>query len=320
MALSPLLVDAKKEYTYQLADVLTPYVFDTIAVLYDRSKRQHATFREYLRRVPHWNASTITEKTNEIERKNPQLQDLIAACCVSYTKVLGSIRLSNSQNSNFRIALPESGVFVHGVYIHVAKEFYYAPDLVTADRATKMGLVRSAVEESVRQHVPIKELLKAYLSVAIDTGGQLDPMAIPAAEEYEDQPADQSPVAQSPFFEQQQQQPMMMVMPQQQQQQPMLVQPVQPQMVHMVQPQQVHPQPQPFQTQIQPQPQPQPEPQPEPQQQPQPQPEPQQLQQQHTEYAAEYNDDNVMQVQYVPRDTAAAAPAQGENNDLVDFE
>jgi len=174
--LSPLLVDAKKEYTHQLADVLAPYVMNTVARIYETSKKKTAAFRELLRQVPNWNNSSIEERTNEIERRNPQLEDLIAACCVSYTKVLGSIRLNQSQNSNVRIALPQTTAFVHGVYIHVAKEFFYDPKLVYADRHAKILLLQDAVEESIRQHVPIRQLLKAYLSLAVDSDG-MDPLA-----------------------------------------------------------------------------------------------------------------------------------------------
>lgn len=176
MALTPLLVDAKKEYMHQLADVLTPYVMNTIGRIYDAAQKKEKNFREMLRQVPNWNASNIEERTIEIERRCPQLQDLIAACCVSYTKVLGSIRLNQSQNSNVRVSLPQSSTFVHGVYIYVAKEFFYEPKLVYATRTTKMNLLRDAVDESTRQHVPMQQLLKAYLSVAVDDSG-LDPLA-----------------------------------------------------------------------------------------------------------------------------------------------
>jgi len=194
MALSPLLVDAKKEYTHQLADLLAPYVMNTIARLFEISNKKQTAFRELLRQVPNWNASNIQERTHEIERRNPQLQDLIAACCVSYTKVLGSIRISQAQNSNYRVSLPESSTFVHGVYIHVAKEFFYTPKLIYANRHEKIQLLQDAVDESIRQHVPIRQLLKAYLSVAVDESG-MDPLAaapLPSQERYmEEEPLQQ---------------------------------------------------------------------------------------------------------------------------------
>lgn len=217
MALTPLLVDAKKEYMHQLADVLMPYTMNTIGKIYDAAQKKEKTFREMLRQVPNWNASHIDERTHEIERRCPQLQDLIAACCVSYTKVLGSIRLNQSQNSNVRVSLPQSSTFVHGVYIYVAKEFFYEPKLVYATRTTKINLMRDAVDESTRQHVPMQQLLKAYLSVAVDDTG-LDPLAA-AADGFQTPVMVQSPVATDQQQHQFEQQLLQQLMAQQQQQQ-----------------------------------------------------------------------------------------------------
>lgn len=232
MALSPLLVDAKKEYTTQLGDLLSPYILNTISKIYDISKKKTSVFREQLRQVPNWNASMIEQRTLEIERRNPQLQDLIAACCVSYTKVLGSIRLNPSQNSNVRVALPQSSDFIHSVYTHVAKEFFYDPKLVFGDRHTKAQLLRDAVEESVRHHVPIRQLLQAYLSTAVDSDG-MDPMAAAGGESPRSPQAHQvamSPprvYAMPPMMMPQFQQPMQPMQPMQQMQQ------IQPEMQQM---------------------------------------------------------------------------------------
>jgi hypothetical protein len=252
MALSPLLVDAKKEYTHQLADLLAPYVMNTVARLFEASNKKQSAFRELLRQVPNWNASNIEERTNEIERRNPQLQDLIAACCVSYTKVLGSIRLSQAQNSNYRVSLPQSSTFVHGVYIHVAKEFFYNPKLVYATRHEKIELLRDAVDESIRQHVPISQLLKAYLSVAVDESG-MDPMAaapLPAQERYteEQQQQQQQPMYESPqnmFLPQYQAAPVPIPVPVQQQPVYYQMSPPQPVVVQNAPQQQFQEQPQP---------------------------------------------------------------------------
>lgn len=241
MTLSPLLVDAKKEYTHQLADLLAPYVMTTLARMFEKANKNQKTFREMLRQVPNWNATIIDERTHEIERRNPQLADLIAACCVSYTKVLGSIKLNHSQSSNVRISLPHSNTFVHGVYIHVAKEYYYEPKMLYADRHAKMNLMHDAVEESIRQHVPIQQLLKAYLSTAVDEQG-IDPIA--ASMEMDGSPQQASmpgtPIHPGPALNDVDlmQQLQQLQMQQQQQQMPVMMQPAQmPVMVQQPQPQ-----------------------------------------------------------------------------------
>lgn len=178
-SLTPILLDAKKEYTHQLADVMLPYVMRTVSALYDQAKHKTKQFRVLLQQVPSWNDQVIREKTADIERKYSQLQNLITACCVSYTKVLGSIRLNTTQQSNIRLSIPETHAFVHGVYVYVAKEFFYEPQLVYSTRAAKNDLMREAVEESVRQNVPIDQLLEAYLTTSVDGQG-IDPIAASA--------------------------------------------------------------------------------------------------------------------------------------------
>lgn len=178
-SLTPILLDAKKEYVHQLSDIMLPYVMRTVSGLYDHAKHKPKQFRMMLQQVPSWNDQVIKDKTAEIERKYSQLQNLITACCVSYTKVLGSIRLNTNQNSNIRLSVPDTSKFVHSVYIYVAKEFFYEPKLLYSNRASKNDLMREAVEESVRQNVPIDQLLEAYLTVSVDNEG-IDPIAASA--------------------------------------------------------------------------------------------------------------------------------------------
>lgn len=178
-SLTPILLDAKKEYVHQLSDIMLPYVMRTISGLYDHAKHKPKQFRMMLQQVPSWNDQVIKDKTAEIERKYSQLQNLITACCVSYTKVLGSIRLNTNQNSNIRLSVPDTSKFVHSVYIYVAKEFFYEPKMLYSNRASKNDLMREAVEESVRQNVPIDQLLEAYLTVSVDNEG-IDPIAASA--------------------------------------------------------------------------------------------------------------------------------------------
>ena len=172
--MNPNLFEAKREYSKQLANILTPYVFATIAKIFEANRHK---FRQALRDVPNWNSGMIADKTTEITMKHPHLQNLITAACVSYTKMLGSIRLNNNVSSNVRVTIPEVGPFIHSVYTYVAREFFYEPTtLLKANRHVKNDLVEDAIDEAVREHVPIDQLLDAYLSPAVDTRG-IDPFA-----------------------------------------------------------------------------------------------------------------------------------------------
>lgn len=170
--LTPLLIDAKKEYVGQLTDVLAPYVLNRFVNLFMAARRAAPktpilAFQKALRDIPSWNAGTIVEYTQEIQSKYTFLGDLIAACFVAYVKILSSVKL-HQQKPNIRLKLPSNDAFVHKVYVHAAREFYTTPALINADRATKVAVVKMAVETSVRDMLPIEDILKAYLGNTVD--------------------------------------------------------------------------------------------------------------------------------------------------------
>lgn len=171
--LTPLLIDAKREYVGQLTDVLAPFVINYVQALYLAAVQQHRNaatlaFQRGLRDIPQWNAPTVAQRTSEIQGRYSFLGDLIAACFVAYVKILSSVKL-HQQKPNIRLRLPANDVFVHKVYVHTAREFYANPALVKADRAAKTAVVRAAVEASVRDMLPIEDILKAYLGNTIDS-------------------------------------------------------------------------------------------------------------------------------------------------------
>jgi len=171
--LTPLLIDAKREYVGQLTDVLAPYVINHVQALYLASTQANRNapvlaFQRRLREIQQWNANTIAAHTHEIQSRYSFLADLIAACFVAYVKILSSIKL-HQQKPNIRLRLPANDTFVHKVYIHAAREFYANPALVRADRGSKVSLVRTAVEASVRDMLPIEDILKAYLGNTVDS-------------------------------------------------------------------------------------------------------------------------------------------------------
>lgn len=170
--MTPLLIDAKREYVGQLTDVLAPYVINHIARMYVTAQQQGKAptlaFQKYLKEIPTWNSATIHERTMEIIGKYGFLGDLIAACFVAYVKILSSVKL-HTQKPNIRLKLPTNDSFVHKVFVNVAREFYTNPTLIGADRSGKVALVKAAVESSVRDMLPIEDILKAYLGNTVDS-------------------------------------------------------------------------------------------------------------------------------------------------------
>ena len=171
--LTPLLIDAKREYVGQLTDILAPYVLGRMRAMWDATatarRDRVQVFQRMLRDIPAWNAQTVASHTNEVSNRYPYLGDLIAAVFVSYTKILSSIKLSATA-APVRLKLPENDAVVHQVYVHTAKEIYAVPSLITSpDAAARVAIVRAAIETAVRAMLPIGEILRAYLGGAVDT-------------------------------------------------------------------------------------------------------------------------------------------------------
>jgi hypothetical protein len=172
--LTPLLLDAKREYVGQLTDVMAPYVLSFLANLRATSPTL-VDFQHRLREIPVWNSNVVAQRTQEIEGRFPYLNDLIAAVFVSYTKILSSIKLGEDK-PNIRLRLPANDQVVHSVYIYTAKDMYETAGLVNADRATRIATVRNAIETAVRASLPIAEILRAYLGNVVDADNTVNPI------------------------------------------------------------------------------------------------------------------------------------------------
>jgi hypothetical protein len=109
--LTPLLLDAKREYVGQLTDVMAPYVLSFLANLRATSPTL-VDFQHRLREIPVWNSNVVAQRTQEIEGRFPYLNDLIAAVFVSYTKILSSIKLGEDK-PNIRLRLPDRERLLH---------------------------------------------------------------------------------------------------------------------------------------------------------------------------------------------------------------
>jgi hypothetical protein len=77
----------------------------------------------------------------------------------------------HSQRPHIQLKLPADDIFVHKVFVNVAKTFYLDPALVKSPREIRLAVVRNAVETSVRELLPTEDILKAYLGGSVDADG-----------------------------------------------------------------------------------------------------------------------------------------------------
>ena len=174
--LSPLLVDAKNEYIFQIADVIAPFSINVVNQMYMAAKKNAGfgkptkEFQMKLREIPLWNQSRIDAQVTAITNKYKYFPELVAAAFVSYVKILSSVKI-HSHKPHIQLKLPADDVFVHKVFVNVAKTFYLDPALVKAPREVRLAIVRNAVETSVRELLPTEDILRAYLGGSVDADG-----------------------------------------------------------------------------------------------------------------------------------------------------
>ena len=103
----PVLVEAKKEYTNQLQQILAPRLYEGLKSIYDdllialsnemiennvQNSSAIKTFQRSLKEIPLWNQDMIKNEYNRIEKlsKCDYFEKLLEAVFVTNTKILSS--------------------------------------------------------------------------------------------------------------------------------------------------------------------------------------------------------------------------------------
>ena len=178
----PIFAQAKVEYTNQLVDVLYPHMYDGVKSIYEESKVIHRKktstpilllFRELLEKVPIWNSEIIESECSRImnNSKCDWIDDLITAVFISHTKILTSIG-PNSSFNKINVTIPKTTSFIHKSYVNLARELWKNPYLFNENvpghefqRNSKEieNIIKQCVEGTIRQLLPIKEILREHL-------------------------------------------------------------------------------------------------------------------------------------------------------------
>ena len=171
-----VLVEAKKELLNQLSSTILPSALDCMDSLYAESKVETQgrntlkMFQEKLAKIPQWNNYQIdTEVGKCVDRCGGCLDEMTAACFVATVKIISSVRLSKDSRK-VSLKIPTNDVFVLGVYTNVAKRIYEDPyiyqEVVSRNDRRKDLLKRmdGVVEETVKEMLPINQILKTYLN------------------------------------------------------------------------------------------------------------------------------------------------------------
>ena len=138
-----ILVEAKKEYTKHVCNLLAPIIMDGLQDVYDNCREESEknqdpeilrAFQKTLKQIPRWNQEVIDKEYDRImDQENCDiLDDLVKAVFITNIKILSSVTNTNKPKT-VRIEIPSSKRFIHKCYIESAREIYKDPFLYTHD-------------------------------------------------------------------------------------------------------------------------------------------------------------------------------------------
>ncbi len=204
-----VLVEAKKEYIHQLSSTMTPLMTETFQEIYKEAKKISKgkkillTYQKLLKEVVNWNNHMVKQNSEKISNSCAWFNDLLAAVFVSYVKIFSSVRL-NVGTKKISIKLPTNEVFIHGCYINSAKDIYKDPyifhdEMTDYEREDKLFTrFTHSIENTIKEMVPVKEILNAYISQDRTSSHDLD-VSSEIGEDTDDPDIDENPMDELPL-------------------------------------------------------------------------------------------------------------------------
>jgi len=183
-----LLSDAKNEYMSRLLTILSPLVIQGVKSIFDEAynlcienderSKYLMTFQNFLSRVIKWNSTIINDETARIVKTSgcTYLEDLLTCVHITQLKILTSIRVATKQKK-IDIDIPKLADFIHKVYILFARKLYtniylFEKDIMPLNYQKNMReceiLCRESILESIRDSIPIEQILRAYVDETVD--------------------------------------------------------------------------------------------------------------------------------------------------------
>jgi hypothetical protein len=182
------LQESRNEYCSRLITLLTPCIIDGVKSIFDESwklciendekPKYLMTFQNFLTRVPKWNPNIISQECARIKEKSncSYIPDLITCVHINQLKMLSCMRVGTKQKK-VNINVPNLDDFIHKVYINAARKIYTNVYLfengITQLKLQRNArdlevLIRECIVQTIRENIPVEELLKLYMSETIE--------------------------------------------------------------------------------------------------------------------------------------------------------
>jgi hypothetical protein len=182
------LYESKNEWSARLVSILTPLVNQGFASIFEEAwklckenkeeSKYLMTFQNLISRVPKWNEAILEKEYERILEKSncSYLGDLLSCVHVIQLKILTCVRAGKDQKK-INIDIPKFTTFLHHVYINSARKLYTNIYLyennVSPLQKQKYNreveiIIQEAIINTIRQNMPIEELLRAYIDEHIE--------------------------------------------------------------------------------------------------------------------------------------------------------
>jgi hypothetical protein len=165
------VVEAKQEYTRNLKNVIKDTILCNFNTNLEESKKEGdkndtlVMFQRRLKNVPHWSSAYVDNEVEKIKKNCPWFLELLTAVIITNVKILTSVKVSKTKKK-IQIKTPQSDKFVHQIYIEFARAMFEhikkqkeLPNDMTIDY-----LFDQSLENVIRGHLPIQNILQMYVS------------------------------------------------------------------------------------------------------------------------------------------------------------
>ena len=183
-----VLQSSQQEWAIRLSRVIHPLLYDGVQSMFKEAMaickqsqeedKYLMTFQNILSRIPKWNEDIIKTETNRIIENSgcSYLEDLLTCVHIAQLKILSAIRTGKAQKK-VEIDIPKLSHFIHKVYISLSRDLYTnvylfeknVPPLVFQQNRNKINeYIKDAILNSLRDSIPVENLLRAYLDETTD--------------------------------------------------------------------------------------------------------------------------------------------------------
>ncbi len=180
---SNVLNDSKNEWCIRLMNVLSGHIIDgfrsifnealTLCEKNDEVEKYLMTFQNLLSKIKDWNQHTVESECNRIREMAhcPYLEDLVTCVHVIQLKLLSCVRVTN-KNKKIDIDIPDVNLFLHKIYINIARKLYsniylFQIDVTPLDQQKNNRefeiIVQTCIMNTIRDNIPIDQILRQYI-------------------------------------------------------------------------------------------------------------------------------------------------------------